>query len=72
MSTRSRSEDRGVVDAADPRCPRGHQMRIHQVRIDRRRVVHAGGIGGWERAISYDQWVCDFCGHREPPQPSNA
>ena len=44
-------------------------MRIHQVRIDRRRVVHAGGIGGWERAIAYDQWVCDFCGHREPPQP---
>jgi hypothetical protein len=53
-------------------CPRGHSMRIHQVRIDQRRVVHPGGIGGWERAIAYDQWVCDLCGHREPPHPAGA
>lgn len=51
-------------------CPRGHEMRIHEVRIDRRRIVYQGGIGGWERAIAYDQWVCDVCGHREPPHPA--
>jgi len=71
MTTSTRRQDRPLDDPQQPRCPRGHPMRIHQVRIDRRRVVHAGGIGGWERAISYDQWVCDFCGHREPPQPAN-
>jgi hypothetical protein len=45
-------------------------MRLHQVRIDRRRVVHAGTLGGWERAVAYDQWVCDICGHRERPHPA--
>jgi len=51
-------------------CPRGHEMRLHQVRIDRRRIARRGGLGGWERAVSYDQWVCDSCGHREPPEPA--
>ena len=47
-------------------------MRIHEVRIDRRRIVYQGGIGGWERAIAYDQWVCDVCatGSRLTPRPS--
>ena len=44
-------------------------MRLKRVRIESRRVARAGGMGGWHRDISYDQWVCDFCGHRDPPQP---
>jgi len=52
-----------------PLCPSGHRMRIYQVRIDLRRRTPAGRTVGWERAVSYDQWVCDTCRHREPPQP---
>ena len=51
-------------------CPAGHRMRLHQVRIDRKRAVRTGGIGGWEHAVAYDQWVCDVCSYRLPPQPA--
>jgi hypothetical protein len=41
------------------RCRCGSEMRVYEVRIDRR---VASSIGGWERALSYDRWVCDACG----------
>jgi hypothetical protein len=41
-------------------------MRLQQVELPPRQVVRGGGIGGWERA-SYNQWVCDTCGHRGIP-----
>jgi len=69
MSAGPGSQDRALSDLSEHRCPRGHRMRLKRVRIESRRVARAGGMGGWHRDISYDQWVCDFCGHREPPQP---
>ena len=41
------------------RCRCGSEMRVYEVRIDRRA---ASRVGGWERAVSYDRWVCDACG----------
>ena len=43
------------------RCRCGCEMRVYEVRIDRR-VARGSGIGGWERAVSYDRWVCTACG----------
>lgn len=51
-------------------CPRGHQMRLNHVEIPPRRVIRRGGIGGWELGVSYNQYVCDTCGHRGIPLPA--
>jgi len=51
----------GLPCAGAVRCRCGWEMRAYEVRIDLR-AGRGSGIGGWERALSYDQWVCDACG----------
>jgi hypothetical protein len=48
-------------------CPRGHQMHLQHVEVPPRRVICRGGIGGAALGVSYNQWVCDTCGHRGIP-----
>jgi len=63
-------ESIGLPPAGAVRCDCGCEMRAYQVRIDRR-VRQGSGIGRWEPALSYDQWVCDACGERirRPARP---
>jgi hypothetical protein len=72
MSAEPRERDRRPVDPKDNCCPLGHAMRLHHVEIPPRRVIRRGGVGGWELGVSYNQWVCDTCGHRGIPLPATA
>lgn len=69
MSAEPRQQDRRSAGAKEM-CPRGHQMRLNHVEIPPRRVIRRGGIGGWELGVSYNQYVCDTCGHRGIPLPA--
>jgi hypothetical protein len=43
------------------------QMHLQHVEVPPRRVICRGGIGGAALGVSYNQWVCDTCGHRGIP-----
>jgi len=70
MSAEPRQRDRRPVDPKENCCPLGHAMRLHHVEFPPRRVIRRGGVGGWELGVSYNQWVCDICGHRGIPLPA--